>query len=765
MKRLKLILFVSIVFFMTGMLLAWKQNRQSQRILPYKNPELPIEERVNDLLQRMTVEEKVHQLATLYPNANIRLGIPHLKAGEALHGICIKHATSFPSPLAMGSTWDPDTIEKMGTIVGKEARAVGVHHVYSPMLGVLIDPRWGRSEECYGEDPYLVSRIGVAYINGMQGKDEERFNENHIIASAKHYVADSEPVGGFNGADMDLSIRRLHEVFLPPFRAAVEEARVGSIMPAHHAVNGIPCHANKYLLAEILRDTYGFDGHIISDNEDIRSLHKRKKVAETLAEAARLALEAGVDMELSIERPWAKRVYGANLMVAIEEGIIPISLIDRAVKNVLRSKFKLGLFDNGEKIYPWQDHLASGDEGSGPIDGWPDYVELEHTSAVRGLDKGTNDYFNKLHRLAVPRDGWEKIIYNREHDWMALEVARKAVTLLKNEGNLLPLDKNKLDRIAVIGPNAAVEILGAYSTPEARHFVTVLDGIRDYLGDDVDVVYEEGCSLTDITQENISDAVDAAKGSEIAILVVGGNELTAKEGKDSDDINLYGKQQELLETVYATGTPVVVVLLHSRPLSIEWIAENIPAVLEGWFLGQETGTAVAEAIFGKINPGGKLPVSIPRNVGQIPVYYNKYSGGDREYRDSPAGPLFPFGHGLSYTTFEYSNLKVASTSSTSASVSVDITITNTGEREGDEVVQVYIHDEYSSIVRPIMELKAFRRITLKPGEQRTVTFALGKQAFAFYDVDTKGWVVEPGVFKVMVASSSQDIRLSKELKL
>lgn len=763
MRKLSILLTVILLSLFTGNFLLHTDENASKEIPLYKNLELPIESRIDDLLPRMTLKEKLVQLATLYPNAVVRLGIPHIKAGEALHGICLKHATSFPSPLAMGSTWDPEVIEKMGTVTGKEARWLGTHHVYSPMLGVLIDPRWGRSEESYGEDAYLVSRIGVAYINGMQGKGDERFDENHIIVSPKHYIADGEPVSGINAADMDLSIRRLHEVFLPPFRAAVEEAHAGSLMPAHHAVNGVPCHGSKYLLQHVLRETYGFTGHVISDNGNVRSLHSNKRVAKTLVDAARIALEAGVDQELLIEAPWERRAYGPLLLKGIESGAIPMQLVDRAVRNVLRSKFRLGLFDTGEEIPIWQDHWASGDEGRGPIKGYPEYKQLEHTKAVRGIDRDTNDYFNFLHRLGIPRKGWEKVVYNKEHDQVALEVARKAITLLKNEGGLLPLDKKKLKRIAVIGPNADVEILGAYSTPEARHFVTVLDGIKNYVGMDVEILYEEGCSLIEWEKENIAGAVEVSKKSDVVVLVIGGNELTAKEGEDTDNLDLVGHQRALAKAIHATGKPIVAMMLQSRPMSIPWVAENIPAILVGWFLGQETGTAVAGAIFGDINPGGKLPVSIPRNVGQIPVYYNRYPGGDREYRDSPPGPLFPFGHGLSYTTFEYSNIQTQVTSSTSAVVSVDIQ--NTGNRPGHEVVQLYIHDEYSSVVRPVKELKRFQRIPLKPGEKRTVTFKLEKDAFAFYDEKTEEWIVEPGDFKIMVGSSSADIRVSKMLTL
>lgn len=754
---------VLMIAFLSGWSTACRRQAPSTESPPYKDPGLTIEQRLDDLVPRMTLEEKAHQLATLYPNAVVRLGIPHLQAGEALHGICLRHATSFPSPLAMGSTWDPEIIERMGTVVAKEARALGTHQVYSPMLGVLIDPRWGRSEESYGEDPHLVSRIGVAYIRGLQGTGEKLYDGDRVIASAKHYVADGQPLAGLNGTEMDISLRRLHEIFLPPFKAAVEEAQVGSIMPAHHALNGIPCHANTYILVKTLRETYGFNGHIISDNGDIRSLHTTKRVARSLADAARLALEAGVDQELAIERPWQDRAYGASLMQAVQTGEIPAGIVDRAVRNVLRSKFRLGLFDDGEPIYPWQDHMASGDEGSGAIEGWPAYTELEHTQGVRGLDMSTNDYFNKLHRLGVPRADWEKTIYNQDHDQLALEVARKAVTLLKNDGNLLPLSKRGLRRIAVIGPNANVEILGAYSTPEARRYITVLEGIKAFVGEGTDVLFEEGCSLIDWDKENISDAVRAAKRSDVAVLVIGGNELTAKEGEDSDSLDLVGHQAKLVKAVHATGVPTVAVLLQSRPLSIPWIAENIPAILSGWFLGQETGTAVAEALFGVINPGGKLPVSIPRNVRQLPVYYNKLPGGDKEYRDSPDGPIFPFGHGLSYTTFAYSDLQARASSAITAIVSVDIQ--NTGSRDGDEVVQLFIRDEYSSVVRPVKDLKGFRRISLQPKEKRTVVFELGKAAFAFFDAETEDWAMEPGRFEIMVGSSSQDIKAVVHLEL
>ncbi|MEA2006402.1 MAG: glycoside hydrolase family 3 N-terminal domain-containing protein [Acidobacteriota bacterium] len=756
MRGKRNILATLLLCFFWGALLFGKNTVEN--LPPYKNPKLTLEERVNDLLSRMTIEEKAHQLASFFPNANVRLGIPHIQAGEALHGVCLPKSTSFPMAIALASTWDPDLIEEMANIIAKEARALGVHHVYSPMLGVARDPRWGRTEESYGEDPYLVSRIGVAFINGLQGTGEHRFDENHIIATAKHFIADGEPIAGLNGSAFDVSERTLHEVFLPPFKAAVEEAKVGSIMPAHHSLNDVPCHANKHIMNDILRDTYGFDGLVVSDNNDIFKLMHFMRVAKTWTEAARLSLEVGIDTELAWERSWdTGRAYGAPLVEGVKNGTIPIALLDKAVKNVLRAKFMLGLFDDGEDVVTWQDYEMSGDKGK------TDYKEVTYAESIRGRDLGS-DYFNQLDRLTNPRKNAEEILNDPAHNKMALEVARKAIILLKNDNNILPLNKARLKRIAVIGPNADEELLGGYSTPKVRYFVSVLDGIRNHVGDEVEVLYAEGVSLEDFGRENIDESVAIARKSDVAIVVIGGNEVTCKENEDRDDLGLVGKQQELVEAVYATGTPVVIVLLHGRPLAIEWIKNHVPAIIDGWYLGQETGNAVADVLFGEVNPGGKLPMTVPRNVGQVPNYYNMMRAGrPGRYFKSKAEPLWPFGHGLSYTTFEYSNLKVAPTSSTSALVSVDIT--NTGEREGDEVVQLYIHDEYSSVVRPIMELKRFKRITLKPGEKMTVNFTLEKDAFAFYDEKTEEWIVEPGDFNIMIRSSSADIRVSKMLLL
>jgi len=758
MREKKIFSTIFLLCVFAGITVCGTHTGTSQEVPSYKNSDLPIEERVNDLISRMTIEEKAHQLASFFPNANVRLGIPHMQAGEALHGICLPNATSFPMAIALACTWDPEIIEEMATIIAKEARALGVHHVFSPMLSVVRDPRWGRTEESYGEDPYLVSRIGVAFINGLQGKGEKRFDENHIIATAKHFIADGEPIAGLNGSAFDVSERTLHEIHLPPFKAAVEEVHVGSIMPAHHSLNGVPCHSNKYIMDDILRDMYGFDGLVVCDNNDIFNLMEFMHVAKTWAEAARLSLEVGIDTELAWERSWEKgRAYGAPLVEGVKNRTIPAEHLDRAVKNVLRAKFKLGLFDDGSEVVAWQDYELSGEKGK------TDYEVVTYSDSIRGRDLG-GDYFNTLDRLTNPRENVEEILNDPAHNKMALEVARKAIILLKNENNLLPLDMTELNRIAVIGPNADEELLGGYSTPKARYFVSVLDGIRNHVGNEAEVLFAEGVSIEDFERENIDEAVSIAQKSDVAVVVIGGNEITCKENEDRDDLGLVGKQRALVEAVYATGTRVVVLLLHGRPLAIEWIKNHIPAILDCWYLGQETGNAVADVLFGDVNPGGKLPMTVPKNVGQVPIYYNIMPPGrPGRYFQSKAEPLWPFGHGLSYTTFSYSDLQIYATSPTSANVS--FIIQNTGDRPGDEVVQLYVRDEYSSVVRPAMELKRFQRITLGNGKTCTVIFKLDKDAFAFFDEKSNDWVVEPGDFNIMIGSSSADIRMSKILTL
>lgn len=722
-----------------------KKGIISKNTPDYKNPRLPIEERVSNLLSRMTVKEKVFQLASQYPNANFRLRIPNLVAGECLHGAVGDSATCFPQAIALASTWDTKLVERIATVSAKECRALGIHQCFAPVLAVVRDPRWGRTEENYGEDSFLVSRIGVAFINGLQGKGEKRFDKDHIIATAKHFVADGEPTAGDNGAAMDLSERTLREVHLLPFKAAVQEAKVGSIMPAHHSLNGVPCHANKHILIDILRKEYGFDGLVVSDNRDIRQLYDIFHFAESMQAAEKLSLEAQIDQELAMGEPWInRRAYGPPLLKSLEEGKIPIEYIDKAVSRVLKAKFMLGLFDNGIPVDPKMDMLKT----------------INDIETGRG-GKADIEIKTKLRPSGTPRKGFKRIIKSKEHDLLALEAARKALILLKNEGNLLPLDKLKLKRIAVIGPNANEVRIGGYSTRRPKYFVTVLEGIKKFLGKDVEVLYEEGCSLYNNSTENIGNAVEATKKSDVSILVVGGSERTCRENEDRDDLNLVGAQQELIKAVVATDKPVVVVLIHGRPLSITWTAENVPAILDGWYLGQECGTAIAEALFGEINPGGKLTMTFPRNVGQVPCYYNKLpTGRRRRLFQSSHEPLFPFGYGKSYTTFEFSEPEISSSQilkGDTAIVSVDIT--NTGNRQGDEVVQLYIHGISRTVIRPIKELKGFERISLKPGQTKKIFFTISTKELQFWN--NGKWIVESCNFEIMVGPNSVDLKTVK----
>ncbi len=748
LKRLYIMsFFLCIIIICLTNYLTCGQN-VTENIPDYKNPALTIEERTADLLKRMTIEEKVAQLIPQYKNFTVktgipnRLGIPTLLVSECLHGAAADSATSFPQAIALGSTWDTELVERIATVIAKECRALGIHQCYAPELAVVRDPRWGRTEENYGEDAYLVSRMGVAFINGLQGKGEKRFDKDHIIATAKHFVADGEPTAGDNGAAMDLSERTLREVHLLPFKAAIMEANVGSIMPAHHSLNGIPCHANKHILIDILRKEYGFNGFVAYDNWDINRLYTVFGVAESMQEAARLALEVQVDQDLAIMAPWGdERAYSTPLLKALKEDKIPIELVNNAVTNNLKAKFILGLFDEDISI-----------DKKTNIQGDKKKINVKDIAAVEA---------NREQPVGITRKNYKEILKSKEHDLLALEAARKALILLKNEGYLLPLDKSKLRKIAVIGPNANEIRLGGYSTAKPKYFSTVLEGIKKYVGNNVEVLYEEGCSLYNTSTENIPDAVNAAKESDVSILVLGGSEKTCKENEDRDDLNLTGAQQELVKAVVKTGKPVTVVLLHGRPLSIEWIAENVAAVLDGWYLGQECGTAVAEAMFGEINPGGKLSMTIPRNVGQVPCYYNKLpTGRPRRLFQSSHEPLFPFGYGKSYTTFKFGNIGLSKSEiqmNDTAIVSIDVT--NTGNRRGDEVVQLYIHDEYASLVRPQKELKGFKRISLEPGQTKKVSFPISSRELQFWK-DGK-WIVEPGNFKIMIGSDSVELKTIK----
>jgi beta-glucosidase len=732
----------------------------------YKDASLPVQDRVTDLLPRMTLEEKVYQLTggwdrevnvidptgtytsetarkTLadewgaeikftprdsailrngvqrYLREKTRLGIPAIFLGEALHGYMEYGSTSFPQALGLASTWDPALVKHVFTAIGDEAGSRGADQVFSPVLGIARDPRWGRTEETYGEDPFLVSRMGVAAIEGLQG-DSFLIDRHHVLATAKHFAVHSEPEGGTNTAPGNISERIIRESFLVPFQAAVQEAHVGSIMASYNEIDGVPAHINHWLLDRVLRQEWGFDGYITSDGDGLQMLVTTHHVAADNADAARQALAAGVDYDLSDGSAYR------TLVDQVKQGIVPESEVDRAVARILATKFRLGLFDN-----PFVD---------------PDYAERVNNSP--------------------------------EHRQLALQAAREVIVLLKNDKNLLPLDLSKLKTIAVIGPNAADVHLGGYSR-DPGFGVSVLDGIRARVGRKATVLYAEGCKITTAPQgfrgwwandvelvdpetqtASIQAAVETARKADVAILVVGGNESTTREAwaethrGDRDSLDLLGAQNELVKAVLETGTPTVVLLINGRPLSINYIAEKVPAILEGWYLGEEGGPAAAEVLFGDVNPGGKLPITFPHSVGDLPDYYDHKPSANRSYEFSTRQPLFPFGYGLSYTSFKFDNLRVEPARilpGGTATVSVDIT--NTGARVGDEVPQLYVHQEVASVTQPVMQLKGFARITLKPGEKRTVQFAVTPETLSMLNLDMRR-VVEPGVFDLMVGPSS-----------
>ena len=743
-----------------------KAEMRSQTAIPdYKNPGLPVEQRVADLLSRMTLEEKVAQLTCLwaerpqvgpqtdfsndrgdfspekarlvmkygigqiarqrerkgpregavFANAvqkwlieNSRLGIPAIFHDEILHGHMAQGSTSFPQPIALASSWDPDFISKVFTVAALETRARGSHQVLGPNLDVAREPRWGRTEETYGEDPYLVSRMAVAIIKALQGSGPG-VDGDHIIATAKHFAAHGQPEGGTNIAPANYSERVLREFFLPSFEAAVKEAGVMSVMASYNEIDGVPSHANKWLLEKVLRQEWGFKGYVVSDYYGIPQLESLHYVAADKKEAAKLALETGVDIELPDPDCFP------ILVQLVKEGKVAEATIDRAVARNLRAKFLLGLFENP-------------------------YVDPQRAVSV------TN---------------------SEAHRELAAEAARRSIVLLKNENNLLPLDRNRLKSIAVIGPNADRVHLGGYSDNPGRG-ISVLQGITDKVGSKATVTHAVGCKITkeggdwwadtshlsDPAEDTklIAQAVEVAKAADLAVLVLGGNEDTNKEGwadshlGDRDSLDLVGRQNDLVKAVLDTGKPTVVLLINSGPLSINYIAEKVPAILEGFYLGQETGVAVADALFGDYNPAGKLPVTFPRSVGQLPSYYNRKPTARRGYLFTSKEPLFPFGFGLSYTTFAYSNLSVSPARiGTAGQTRVSVTVTNTGKRAGDEIVQLYIHDLVSSVTRPVMELKDFKRISLAPGESKAVEFVITPDKLSFFDLNMKR-TVEPGWF-------------------
>ncbi|MBQ9287605.1 MAG: glycoside hydrolase family 3 C-terminal domain-containing protein [Bacteroidaceae bacterium] len=754
----------------------------------YKNAKAPIEDRVNDLLGRMTVNEKVGQLLcplgwpmytksdkgkvgisdtyikrmtqmpigsfwavlradpwtqkTLTTGLNpklaaealnalqkyavekTRLGIPILFAEEAPHGHMAIGATVFPTALSQASTFDEELIQKMGEAIGLEVRAQGAHVGYGPVLDIAREPRWSRMEETFGEDPVLTGILGTAMVKGMQGQDYK--DGKHVYSTLKHFAAYGIPEGGLNGEQANVGQRTLFSELLPQFKRAVK-AGVASIMTSYNSIDGVPCTANKYLLTDVLRNQWGFKGAVFSDLQSIEGIASTHHVAEDWGEAGVLALKAGVDFDLE------GNSYGPNLEKKLQEGKITMEDLDRAVRNVLRLKFQMGLFEN-----PYVDPNVAA-----------------------------------------------KVVRSKEHKELARQVAREGVVLLKNDG-LLPLSKN-LKRVAVIGPNADMMYnqLGDYTAPQDRkELTTVLDGVKNLLPK-AQVTYVKGCAVRDTTQSQIKEAVAAAKAADVTILVVGGSsardfettylstgaaivnknaiaDMECGEGYDRADLHLMGDQEKLMKALLDSGVKLVVVYIQGRPLNMNLASEQANALLTAWYPGEQGGQAIADVLFGDYNPAGRLPVGIPRNVGQLPVHYSKHPS--HNYVDSSADPLFSFGYGLSYTKFEYSDLQLVPGNEMDVYQTVKCTVKNVGNVDGDEVVQLYINDVVASVEPLHKALKGFKRIHLKAGESKEITFNLGFEELSLYNMQMQQ-VVEPGKFRVMIGAASNDIRLNGEFEI
>jgi len=630
-----------------------------------------------------------------------RLKIPLLFGFDVIHG----YRTIFPIPLGEAATWDPATVEKSAAIAAKEARAAGVHWTFAPMVDIARDPRWGRIAEGSGEDPFLGSVMARARVVGFQGNDFSAADK--VVACAKHWVAYGAAEGGRDYNTTDLSERTLREVYFPPFKSALD-AGVGTFMSAFNDLNAVPTSANSFTLTTVLRGEWKFDGLVVSDYESVKELINHG-IAANEKEAAAAGLNAGVDMEM-VSRLYNK--YGADLL---KEKKLSQATLDEAVRRILRVKFRLGIFEK-----PYAD-------------------EARERESI----------FIPAHLLATR------------------EAAARSMVLLRNEGNVLPLSKN-LKSVAVVGPlaDSQKDVIGSWTGDgKPEDAITLLAGIKSKVSSNTIVSYAKGCDINDDTTSGFDEAVRIARESEVVIVAVGESAEMSGEAASRSSLDLPGRQLDLVKAIRATGKPVVVVLMNGRPLSINWIAENVPSILETWFGGTQAGNAIADVLFGDVNPGGKLPVTFPRSVGQVPLYYNHKNTGrppdannkyTSKYLDLPWTPLFPFGYGLSYTQFKFTNLQLsAQRIGPEGRLTVTVELENVGQRSGDEVVQLYIRDVSASVTRPVKELKGFQRITLRPGEKKRIEFTLGPEQLGFYDSAMK-FIVEPGEFKIMVGSSSED---------
>ncbi|EIC71783.1 hypothetical protein BSGG_5166 [Bacteroides sp. D2] len=755
---------------------------QSSPSLPaYKDPSLSIDIRLSDLLSRMTLEEKVGQLlcplgwemyeihgSEVHPSGkfkqlikernagmlwatyradpwtkktlanglnpelaakagnalqkyvmeNTRLGIPMFLAEEAPHGHMAIGATVFPTGIGMAATWSPELVKEVGQVIAKEIRSQGGHISYGPVLDLTRDPRWSRVEETFGEDPVLSGILGASMVDGLGGGNLSQ--KYATIATLKHFLAYAVPEGGQNGNYASVGIRDLHQNFLPPFRKAIDSGAL-SVMTSYNSIDGIPCTSNHYLLTQLLRNEWKFRGFVVSDLYSIEGIHESHFVALTKENAAIQSVTAGVDVDLGGD------AY-TNLCHAVQSGQMDKAVIDTAVCRVLRMKFEMGLFE-----HPYVDP-----------------------------------------KIAA------KTVRRKEHIELARKIAQSSITLLKNENSILPLSKT-INKVAVIGPNAdnRYNMLGDYTAPqEDSNVKTVLDGIITKLSPSR-VEYVRGCAIRDTTVNEIEQAIEAARRSEVVIVVVGGSsardfktsyketgaavaeegsvsDMECGEGFDRASLSLLGRQQELLESLQKTGKPLIVVYIEGRPLEKNWASEYADALLTAYYPGQEGGNAIADVLFGDYNPSGRLPISVPRSVGQIPVYYNKKAPRNHDYVEVSSSPLYSFGYGMSYTTFEYSALQVVQKSARCFEVSFKVK--NTGKYDGEEVSQLYMRDEYASVVQPMKQLKHFERFHLKKGEEKKVTFVLTEEDFFLVNYTLKK-VVESGNFHLMIGAASNDIRL------
>ncbi|MGM0546902.1 MAG: glycoside hydrolase family 3 N-terminal domain-containing protein [Bacteroidota bacterium] len=704
-----------------------------------------VEAKVDSVLSEMTLEEKIGQL-TLYTSdfdqtgptvregykediqkgrvgavfnaygaefnrelqemavEETRLGIPLLFGYDVIHG----HKTIFPIPLGETASWDPELMQETGRVAALEASAQGLHWTFAPMIDVSRDARWGRIAESAGEDTYLNTVVARAKVRGFQGDDLD--SPSTILSTAKHFAGYGAAKAGRDYHTVDISERTLREVYLPPFEATVEEG-VGSFMTAFNEIGGVPATGSEYLFTDILRDEWGFDGFVVSDYTAINELMPHGVAADS-AEAGALAINAGVDMDMQ------GAIYHKHLPELVEEGIVSEETVDEAVRRILRYKFKLGLFDDPYK-----------------------YSDEERE---------------------------EEIVLNEDHMELARETARESMVLLKNEDETLPLSKD-IGSLAVIGPLADNQehLIGSWSAAgETSDAVTLMDGIEEVASSQTQINYAKGVEIESEDKSGFSEAVQAANQSDAVILAIGEEKLMSGEAASRSEIDLPGVQQDLIREIKKTGKPVVLVLMNGRPLDLTWEDENVPAILETWFAGTQAGPAIADILFGDDNPSGKLPVTFPRSVGQIPIHYdmkntgrpksdNKYTS---KYLDVPNSPLYPFGYGLSYTTFEYSDIALdKSELSGTDSLQATVEVSNTGDREGEEVVQLYIRDMNASVTRPVKELKAFEKISLDAGETKEISFTIDRTDLEFYDIDMN-LTAEPGEFKVFIGTNSEDVQ-------